>query len=82
MISNIDQLKSFILWCKEQKIKSMDLGTVKFEISELDFVQDISQPVTDLSSNLSKYNNETLADTLEEPEDWRNDPDLFHSSNT
>lgn len=82
MISNLDQLKSFILWCKDEKIKSMSIGDVKFEISELDFLPEDLSNNQPLSVNTGKYNSETLADTLEDPTDWRDDPDLYHSSNT
>lgn len=80
MITNLDQLKNFIMWCKDQKIKEMDLGNVKFSISEIDFIPQ-EQEVQLNTPNLGEYNTSTLTDTLEEPKDWRNDPDLFHSSN-
>ena len=81
MISNLDELKKFIMWCKDNKIKDMQLKDVKFSISELDFIPEEhnNQPLT---SNLGAYNTDTLSDTLEEPTDWRDDPDLFHSSNS
>jgi hypothetical protein len=80
MISNLDQLKNFIMWCKDNKIKDMELKDIKFSISELDFIPEASnnQP---LSSNLGEYNTSTLTDTMEESTDWRDDPDLFHSAN-
>jgi hypothetical protein len=57
------------------------LGDIQFEISELDFIpEETGTPMT--ASNLGNYNTETLVDTLEDNQDWRNDPDLFHSSNT
>jgi len=81
MITNLDQLKNFIMWCKDNKVKTMNIGEIKFEISELDFIPEEAQQST-LSSNVGEYNTDTLADTLEEATDWRNDPDLYHSSNT
>lgn len=81
MITNLDQLKNFIMWCKDNKIKDMDLGNVKFSISELDFIPEESKEFNFERSNTGEYNTDTLADTLEEEIDWRKDPDLFHSSN-
>lgn len=68
------------MWCKDQKIKKMNIGDIQFEISELDFIEsDKGVPMT--ASNMGNYNTDTLVDTLEDPKDWREDPDLFHSSN-
>jgi len=78
MISNIDQLKNLIMWCKDQKVKKLDLGDVKFEISEIDFIPEEAQ--VPLTSTTGPYNTETLVDTLEEEGDWHDDPDLYHST--
>lgn len=82
MITNIDQLKSFILWCKDNKIKNIDLGIVKFEISELDFLPDDGKSLTfNNKSNIGEHNSDTLVDTLDDNSDPSNDPDLFWSTN-
>ena len=60
MITNIDQLKNFIMWCKDNKIKDMDLGNVKFSISELDFIPE--ENVSNEKSNLGEYNTDTYTD--------------------
>ena len=54
MITNLDQLKNFIMWCKDNKIKDMDLGNVKFSISEIDFIPQEQATLT--TSNLGEYN--------------------------
>lgn len=41
LIANVEELKSFILWAKSQKLKSASLGNVSFDFSELAFVNDI-----------------------------------------
>ena len=79
MINNLDQLKNFIMWCKDNKIKDMQLKDVKFTISELDFLPD-NNNVQSLNSNLGEYNTSTLTDTIEESIDWRDDEDLYHSA--
>jgi len=80
MISNIDQLKKLIEWCKSNKIKKLKIKDIEFEISELDFIpeQELQTPI---NNNLGLYNEETLADT-EKSVNPKNDPDLFWSSST
>ena len=82
MISNIDQLKSLINWCKDAKIKKLKLKDIEFEISELDFLPDDGKQITLDNYNLSDNNTETLVDTLDDNSDVKNDPDLFWSSST
>ena len=82
MISNIDQLKSMIQYCKANKIKKLKLKDIEIEISELDFIPEEGKPLEGLKSNTTEYNTDTLADTLEDPKDWRDDPDLFHSADS
>lgn len=82
MISNIDQLKNFIIWCKSNKIKKMDIGDIKFEISELDFISEEGKSLNIQNSNLGKYNTETLTDTIDDNMDPSEDPDLYWSTNS
>lgn len=71
-----------IQYCKDNKIKRLKLKDIEIEISEIDFIPNDLSADQSLSVNTGKYNSETLADTLEDPKDWRDDPDLYHSSNT
>jgi len=80
MITNLDQLKNIILWCKDQKIKKLKLKDLEFEISELDFIPADSNE-TPLFENAKTPNKETLADTTKETA-IEDDPDLFWSSNS
>jgi len=82
MITNLDQLKNMIQYCKENKIKKLKVKDIEFEISELDFLPESSKQFESPQFNTGEYNTETLADTLEEEKDWRDDPDLYHLSNT
>ena len=69
-----------IQYCKDNKIKKLKLKDIESEISELDFIPDEGRHLEGLKANTGEYNTETLADTLEEPTNWRDDPDLYHSS--
>lgn len=55
MLNNINELKSFISWCKEEKIKSMEIGEVKIEFSELAFI-DLSKSLyeTDIQQHIEE----------------------------
>jgi len=40
VIKNITELKEIIKWAKAQKVKTLSIGTIQFEISELAFIED------------------------------------------
>jgi hypothetical protein len=40
MLNNIEDIKLFIEWCKEKKVKVFKSDNVQFELSELSFVED------------------------------------------
>ena len=81
MITNTDQLKKLIEWCKENKIKKLKIKDIEFEISELDFIPTESQEVPLTPSNVGKFNTDTLVDTVKETP-ITEDEDLFWSSGT
>lgn len=39
MVNNIEELKNLILWCKEQKVKSLKVAEYSFELSDLALVE-------------------------------------------
>ena len=41
MLKNLEDVKLFIEWCKEHKVKSFKIDGVQFELSELAFVENI-----------------------------------------
>ena len=48
MLNNIEDIKLFIEWCKEHKIKSFKIKDLHFELSELSFIdsEDYSDKLT------------------------------------
>ena len=47
MITSIDELKELIIWAKSQKLKSLKVGEVIFEFSDLGLIEslpDLSAP--------------------------------------
>lgn len=44
MINDLKDLKQFITWCKENKVRAVNLNGVQFEFSEIAFVpEEISE---------------------------------------
>jgi|TARA_R100000734_G_C3317454_1_gene110608 hypothetical protein len=41
MLENIEDIKLFIEWCKENKVKSFKFNNIQFELSELSFVESV-----------------------------------------
>lgn len=82
MITNIDQLKKLIEWARDKKLKKLKMGDIEFEISELDFIPEEKSTLDFEKPNLGEYNTDTLVDTAEEAKSYKDDPDLFWSSNS
>ena len=75
MLENLEDVKLFIEWCKEHKVKSFKIEGVQFELSELAFVETIN----DYTEKL-----QTVADEskFEEEQQRKEDDELmFWSSN-
>lgn len=81
MIETTQELKDFILWCHTQKIKSVKVGTVEVQFSDIAFYDTIagltSEPVKVEERNTS----ETLADA-ENPKPNEDEEMLFWSAKT
>ena len=41
MLENIEDIKLYIEWCKENKVKSFKFNNIQFELSELSFVESV-----------------------------------------
>ena len=41
MLENIEDIKLFIEWCKENNVKSFKFNDIQFELSELSFVESV-----------------------------------------
>ena len=55
MLNNIEDIKLFMEWCKEQKVKSFKFKDLHFELSELGFIP--SEDYADrLQSDLAQTN--------------------------
>ena len=76
MLNNLEDVKLFIEWCKEHKVKSFKIEGVQFELSELAFVNDIE-------SYVDKLQNTADDSKFEKDQQEQEDEELlFWSSNT
>ena len=75
MLKNLEDVKLFIEWCKEHKVKSFKIDGVQFELSELSFVES----VTDYTEKLQTAADESKFE--EEQQKKEDDELMFWSSN-
>jgi hypothetical protein len=57
MFNNIEDIKKFITWAKENKLKSFKIKDIEVEISELSFIEEEKQ------DELKEALGDTLVDT-------------------
>jgi len=74
MFKTAEDLKAFIDWARERRIKSVKVGTIQVEFSELAFVPD------ETYQDLTNGGPSTLADT--EPVDTDEENELLFASAT
>ena len=76
MLNELDDVKSFIIWCKNNKVKSFRSKELEFELSDIGLVEGLAN-VAELQKHLdeSKHENEQI----QKQED---DELMFWSSNT
>ena len=75
MLENLEDVKLFIEWCKEHKVKSFKIEGVQFELSELAFVENIQGYAEKLQTVADESNFE------EEQQKNEDDELMFWSSN-
>ena len=74
MFDNLEDIKLFIQWCKEHKIKSFKLDNVQFELSEIAFIENME----DYSYKLQTEANESKFE--KDQQDKEDEELLFWSS--
>lgn len=74
MFKNLQEVKDFINWAKENKVKSFKINDIAFELSELSFLPDSNQANIDLKEAIG----DTLTDT-EKVDNVEEDELLFWS---
>lgn len=75
MLKNIEDIKLFIEWCREHKVKSFKSEGIQFELSELSFIESTKSYTDDLQSTLDESKFE------KEQQDQEDEEMLFWSSN-
>ena len=74
MLENIEDVKLFIEWCKEHKVKSFKSNDIEFELSELSFIENTEDLVSKLKSGESP--------NFEEKQQQEEDEELMFWSST
>jgi len=75
VLKNIEDIKLFIEWCREHKVKSFKSEGIQFELSELSFIESTKSYTDDLQSTLDESKFE------KEQQDQEDEEMLFWSSN-
>ena len=56
MLNNVEDVKLFIEWCKEHKVKSFKIKDLQFELSELSFIETSEDNADKLVNSLAQSN--------------------------
>tara|TARA_R100000656_G_scaffold7964_1_gene9173 strand:- start:4282 stop:4512 length:231 start_codon:yes stop_codon:yes gene_type:complete len=75
MLKNMEDIKLFIEWCKENKVKSFKSDNVQFELSELSFIENVEDYADKVDTQLNESKFERNQQKSEDEEM------LFWSSN-
>ena len=78
MLSNTQEIKKFIEWCKTNKVKSFSNGDIAFELSELSFVKELTEP--ELREKTTQAYDETLVDTAKQELENEDEDLMFWST--
>lgn len=82
MFSDINELKQFILWAKQQKVQELHVDKVVVVFSALALTDDLFEPLTSSEPRKQHEEKDTSSLLLDEPgENAESDEDLlFYSS--
>lgn len=75
MFNSVKELQEFILWAKQNKLKSFKNKEIQFEISELSHIENLTP------QDLENVVGDTLGDTADKEISKEDDDLLFWSSN-
>lgn len=63
-LKDIEQIKSFLIWAKKQKIKHIKVGELDVEFSELDYLPETSEEdVAKQLKEITDFESKTMVDT-------------------
>lgn len=80
MFTNIEDLKKFIIWAKTQKLHSVEVEGVKFEISPYAFIDSIGEVPTPQTEPIETPTDEELLIMNENFQNKEDEDLLYHSS--
>lgn len=70
MFKNIDELKDFIVWAKKQQIKSLTVGEVSVEVSDVYYANELvngnSEPIPEYKPSSKRFIDDPQTDVDDE----------------
>ncbi len=69
MFQDAQSLREFIVWCKDQKIKKVQIDTVTIEFSDLAFIDMLTGEPLASVGNEERDTSKTMVDTLQQESD-------------
>lgn len=81
MVKDINELKNLILWCKSERVKSIKIADISFELSDMALTEDMTS-IEDAIINEDKHTviQKDLIDSAEPSDDGDDDEALFWST--
>lgn len=80
MLQKLNEIQAFIKWCTANKVKSIKIKDLEFEISDYAFVEQLSNGETSISTENVLEQREVSSNT-EQSQDNDEEDLLFWSSN-
>jgi hypothetical protein len=78
---DVEELKAFLVWAKGEKIKALQVGSVKVEFHELAMVGDLPELTNESEEPKNRTNPNISADGINVPDETDSEEDLlFHSA--
>lgn len=82
MMLSIQDVKDLVVFARSQKVKTLQIGDVKIEISDYAFIEDVSNSAVPVSQKEESDNPKIWVDEKENLSQQEYDELLFHSSNS
>lgn len=82
MMLSIEDVKDLVVFARSQKVKTLQIGDVKIEISDYAFIEDVSNSAVPASQKEESDSPKIWVDEKENLSQQEYDELLFHSSNS
>ena len=80
MLDKLNEIQSFIRWCTANKVKSIKIKDLEFEISDYAFVEQIQSGVESPLSTEDVLDEREMSSNVEQSQEAQEDEDLLYWS--